>query len=120
MAFLTRKHFQRKALMFMSAMQHIVLIKFPQALTEADTRWIDAHLSLWLERIGGIARIHWGEDVSGRSRGYQWGLTIEFTSPEAESQYHPHPVHQEFAQWVAAAGGEVLAFDFPFDRPPTS
>lgn len=106
--------------MTLSAMQHIVLIKFPQVLTEEDTRWINRHLSQWSERIEGIARIHWGTEVSGRSRGYQWGLTIEFVSAEAEAQYHPHPVHQEFAQWVAAANGEVLAFDFPLETTPSS
>ncbi len=99
--------------MSMSAMQHMVLIKFLHALSDEETAWIDQRLSQWPQNIPGIVWMRWGVDVSGRSRGYQWGLVIEFSSEEAESQYHPHPLHQEFAQWVAGKGAEVLAFDFP-------
>ncbi|MCY0898955.1 MAG: Dabb family protein [Firmicutes bacterium] len=97
----------------MNAMQHVVLIKFPRDLTQEEHQWINQLLARWPGEIGGISRLHWGTDVSGRSRGYQFGIVMEFVSEEAESRYHPHPLHQEFAQWVAREGGEVLAFDFP-------
>ncbi|PSR34422.1 MAG: hypothetical protein C7B46_05770 [Sulfobacillus benefaciens] len=100
----------------MSAMQHIVLIKFAHPLKDEEIQWIDQRLSRWHEGIAGIVSIRWGQDVSGRSRGYQWGLVIEFSSQEAEDRYHPHPLHQEFAQWVAGKEAEVLAFDFPIAR----
>lgn len=97
----------------MSAMQHVVMVKFPRSLTEDETGWIRALLARWPQEIGGIRSQHWGFDVSGRSRGYQWALVMEFESEVAEAHYHPHPLHQEFASWVARQGGEVLAFDFP-------
>lgn len=97
----------------MSRVQHIVLLKFPRDLTDAEVTWINQLLSRWPEEIGGIDSQQWGFDSSGRSRGYQWALVMEFASAEAEAHYHPHPLHQEFAQWVAHVGGEVLAFDFP-------
>lgn len=97
----------------MSAWQHIVLIKFPRHLTAEETAWIDGLLTGWPKEIGGIHWHRWGFDTSGRSRGYQWALVMEFASDEALAHYTPHPRHQEFAQWVAQQGAEVLAFDFP-------
>ncbi len=102
----------------MSRMQHVVLIKFPRELSGDEVHWIDQLLTSWPQAIDGIVSHHWGFDVSGRSRGYQWGLVMEFASEEAEAQYHPHPKHQEFAQWVSRQGGEVLAFDFPLADGP--
>ncbi|MCY0879667.1 MAG: Dabb family protein [Firmicutes bacterium] len=99
----------------MQALQHIVLIKFPRELSRDERAWIDQLISRWPAEIGGITRLHWGQDVSGRSRGYQLALVMEFASEEAARRYHPHPLHQEFAQWVGQQGGEVLAFDFPID-----
>lgn len=100
----------------MAHMQHIVLVKFPRDLTEAERAWINRLLFRWPEEIGGIISQRWGLDVSGRSHGYQWGLVMEFASEEAEAHYHPHALHQEFAQWVGQQGGEVLAFDFPISE----
>lgn len=97
----------------MSRMQHVVLIKFPRELAKGDVEWMDQLLASWPQAIDGIVSHRWGFDVSGRSRGYQWGLVMEFRSEEAEAQYHPHPKHQEFAKWVTRQGGEVLALDFP-------
>ena len=102
----------------MSRMQHVVLIKFPRQLGQDEVAWIDERLKAWPEAIEGIISHRWGFDVSQRSRGYQWGLVVEFASQEAEDRYHPHPKHQEFAQWVTQQGGEVLAFDFPFGDGP--
>lgn len=97
----------------MSRMQHVVLVRFPRDLVPDEVAWIDQLLGRWPSAIEGIMSSHWGFDVSGRSQGYQWGLVMEFASLEAARQYQPHPLHQEFAQWVRQQGGEVLAFDFP-------
>jgi hypothetical protein len=94
-------------------LEHVVLIRFPEELTADELTWIDGLLGSWPETIGGLTSLKWGLDVSGRSRGYQFGIVITFASDEAARRYHPHPRHQEFAQWVAGKGGEVLAFDFP-------
>ncbi len=99
----------------MRQLQHVVLIKFPRDLEQAELDWIDQLLASWPQHIEGIVKHRWGLDVSGRSRGYQFGLVMEFESPDALKRYTPHPQHQEFAQWVASQGGEVLAFDFPID-----
>jgi len=95
------------------AFQHVVLIQFPRPLTTEELAWIDGLMAEWPHSIGGMQSIRWGLDVSGRSRGYQFGLVIAFDSEEAARRYQPHPRHQEFARWVTQQGGEVLAFDFP-------
>jgi hypothetical protein len=95
------------------AFEHVVLIKFPEEITPAERAWMDGLIGSWPEAIGGMESLRWGWDVSGRSRGYQFGIVIAFVSEEAAQHYHPHPRHQEFAKWVAGKGAEVLAFDFP-------
>ena len=97
----------------MPRLQHVVLVNFSRDLTETEVGFIDGVLGRWKASISGIVSYHWGFDVSGRSRGYQWGLVMEFENQEALAAYQPHPLHQEFAQWAARQGGEVLAFDFP-------
>jgi hypothetical protein len=94
-------------------LEHVVLIRFPEPMTDDERAWVDALLATWPAEIGGIASLRWGTDVSGRARGYQFAIVAEFVSAEAERAYQPHPRHQEFARWVAGRGGEVLAFDFP-------
>jgi hypothetical protein len=95
--------------------QHVVLIKFPRALTDAERTWMDDLIGHWPETIGGITSLRWGWDVSGRARGYAFGIVITFVSAAAAAAYQPHPRHQEFARWVAQEGGEVLAWDVPGD-----
>jgi hypothetical protein len=94
-------------------LEHVVLIQFPEDLTEQELSWIDGLLATWPEVIGGMRSLRWGLDVSGRSRGYQFAIVIAFESEEAARAYQPHPRHQEFARWVAGKGAQVLAFDFP-------
>jgi heme-degrading monooxygenase HmoA len=99
----------------MSELQHLVLFRFPGDLSPEDEKEMFAQVSAWPEKIGGFTRLRLGKDVSGRSRGYQYALMVEFEDEEAAKRYHPHPVHQVFAGWVADRGCEVLALDYPLD-----
>lgn len=93
--------------------QHIVLFRFPQALTAADIATMRRQIAAWVGAIPGLTRVRFGEDVSGRSQGHQVGLLTEFDSADALQAYFPHPLHQVFARWVADRGGAVLALDYP-------
>ncbi|MCY0885221.1 MAG: Dabb family protein [Firmicutes bacterium] len=97
----------------MPAMQHVVLIRLPERPGEADQAELARLVDALPASIPGIRRLHWGWDVSGRSRGYQLGLVMEFESAEALAAYLPHPVHQRVVAWLNAHQGEILAFDFP-------
>jgi Stress responsive A/B Barrel Domain len=97
-------------------MQHVVLFKFPQDLTEDDERYMFEHVGSWPEKIGGFTRLRLGADVSGRSRGHQYLLFAEFEDEDRYREYFPHPVHQEFSDWVHARDCEVLALDYPLSE----
>lgn len=99
----------------MGRIQHLVLFRFPQELAPEDEREMFEQVRTWPEAIGGFTRLRLGRDKSGRSRGYSHALLVEFEDAEAESAYHPHPVHQAFGSWVAERGCEVLALDYVLD-----
>ena len=96
-------------------MQHIVLFQFPSELSEDDERQLFATVRSWPEEIGGFTALRFGRDVSGRSRGYQYALFVEFESKAAADNYFPHPVHIAFSDWVHELNCQVLAFDYPLD-----
>lgn len=93
--------------------QHVVLLSFPGGISDIQRDRVQELLAPFSQGIPGLARFHWGWDQSGRSREYQLALVMTFTDADSLAAYHPHPVHQIFAQWVAAEGAQVLAFDFP-------
>ena len=96
-------------------MQHIVLFRFPRALSEPDEREMWEQVRAWPKEIPGFTRLQLGKDVGGRSGGYQYLLLTEFESEEAMRAYFPHPVHQRFSDWVFSRDCEVLRFDYPLD-----
>jgi len=94
--------------------QHIVLFRFPQPLTEDEERWMRDQIRRWPSEIGGLTKLRLGTDVTGaRNRGYQYLLFTEFETNDRLQQYFPHPVHRVFGDWVAEKKCEVLAFDYP-------
>jgi hypothetical protein len=97
-------------------LQHIVLFKFPTELDPSDERDLFARVWQWPEQIGGIDAIRLGASINTeRTRGYQYLLYMEVSDEEALRAYQRHPVHQEFAAWVAEKGGTPLAFDYHLD-----
>lgn len=98
-------------------MQHVVLIRLPEIPDAPGKAELARLIDALPGAIPGIRSLHWGWDVSGRSRGYQLGLVVEFNSPEALAAYLPHPVHQRVVSWLSAHQGEILAFDFPLEGP---
>ena len=99
----------------MTAMQHVVLFKFPRALTAEEERWMFDVVGAWRQEIAGLVRLRLGKDVGGRNGGYDYLLLTEFESREAMEAYFPHPKHQEFAKWVAEMHTDVLRNDYPLD-----
>ena len=95
------------------AVQHILVFRFPRELTEDEERHMYEQVRRWPKEIGGFTRLRLGTDVTkARNRGYQYLLLEEFETEEAMQAYFPHPVHQEFARWVAEQQCETLAFDY--------
>ena len=99
----------------MARMQHVVLFKFPRALTEEEERWAADIVGSWPRDIPGFTRLRFGRDVGGRSGGFDYLLLTEFESEEAMAAYFPHPRHQEFGAWVAQMQAEVVRNDYALD-----
>ncbi|HUY98466.1 MAG TPA: Dabb family protein [Verrucomicrobiae bacterium] len=93
--------------------QHLVLFRFPVRLGAVEVAQMRQQIAAWIGTIDGLRRVRFGADVSGRSLGHELGLMIEFDGAEQLAAYLPHPLHQQFATWVAERGGVVLAFDLP-------
>jgi hypothetical protein len=97
--------------------QHVVLLRFPRELTQDEEAEMQAFVRSWPGEIGGFTRLRLGRDITGaRAQGFQYLLFEEFESTEVMEAYFPHPVHQEFARWVADRNCETLAFDYVLDE----
>jgi heme-degrading monooxygenase HmoA len=95
--------------------QHIVLFQFPKDLSDGEEREMFAKVRRWPDEIGGFTRLRFGRDVSGRSRGYQYALLVEFEDKAAADNYFPHPVHRAFADWVHERGSQEIVSDYALD-----
>ena len=93
--------------------QHLVLFHFPRALSEQEEGEMFGRVRAWPEQIGGFRRLRFGRDASGRSRGYDYALMVEFETAEDMERYTPHPVHRAFADWVHARGSDEVVVDYP-------
>jgi hypothetical protein len=101
----------------MSRFQHVVLFKFPKALTREEEAELLRQVGAWPREIDvEFLTLRFGADVSGRARGYQYSLFSEFETEERMKAYQAHPVHQAFGAWVYARDCEVLAFDYAVDE----
>ncbi|MBA2699282.1 MAG: Dabb family protein [Nocardioidaceae bacterium] len=97
-------------------LQHVVLLKFPQALTAAEDAEMRAMVATWPDAIGSMDELRFGGELSGeRSRGYQYLLFTVFADADALASYVAHPVHREFVAWLDARACERLAFDYHLD-----
>ncbi len=93
--------------------QHLVLFRFPEALSDDDVLAMRRQIAAWVGAVPGLRRVRFGRDVSGRSQGHQVSLLTEFASAGDLAAYFPHPLHQVFARWVADRRAQLLAFDYP-------
>lgn len=65
------------------------------------------------DEIHGIEDLKAGLNFSGRSNGFEVGLTVTLSSKEALEEYGPHPKHQEVVSFLKEIGlEELIAVDF--------
>ncbi|WP_394236429.1 Dabb family protein [Niallia oryzisoli] len=93
--------------------EHIVLIRFKNELSNAQLdELIQKTLSL-KDYIPGIIDIQQGRNFSTRSKGYEIALTARFTDRAALENYLPHPKHQEILASLKELGLEdTIVVDF--------
>jgi hypothetical protein len=94
---------------------HVVLMQFPEGLSDEDERSLFQQIHTWPETIGLFDRLRIGKNTSELHRGYGYSLFIEFADQEAYDRYRPHPAHRTFADWCYERDCQFLVVDFPMD-----
>jgi Stress responsive A/B Barrel Domain len=97
-------------------LQHIVLFKFPQSLTDEElSEWTDIART-WPNEIDGVKAIRLGSSMSDvMTEGYQYLLYVELDDADALNGYMQHPAHGKFGAWAAGRGSGFLVFDYNLD-----
>ena len=91
---------------------HLVWFKLKEGISDEEKAQLKAALEGMIPEIPEILELACGEDFSGRSRGYEWGLAVRFASREAGQIYDKHPKHQAFIQSCKHLWTDVQALDF--------
>ena len=93
--------------------QHVVLFRFLTPLSAAEKEAISYKVKTWAGTVPGLTRLRFGQDVTGRSRGYDYLLLTEFADDHAHAAYYAHELHVAFSEWVFGRGCEVIRVDYP-------
>jgi len=98
----------------MPEVQHVVLIKFKQDITEDQIVDVYAQLEELKEWIPGILSFAGGPYSSpeGLNQGYTHGFSMIFESIGARDDYLPHPKHEQVKAAILPLIDSVIAFDF--------
>ncbi|WP_338448749.1 Dabb family protein [Niallia oryzisoli] len=93
--------------------EHIVLIKFKNELTDAQLDDLIQKTLNLKDYIPGIIDIQQGRNFSNRSKGYEIALTARLTDRAALENYLPHPKHQELLSHLKELELEdIIVVDF--------
>jgi hypothetical protein len=92
--------------------EHLVWFKLKDGVTDEQKNAMLQTLRALKNQIDGIEHLACGEDFSGRSKGFQIGLIVRFSSREALELYGPHPAHKAFGDNFRELWDEVMALDF--------
>lgn len=98
-------------------LQHVVLFKFPQPLSDADALAMREHVAALVEDIASIRTLQFGPNVAGdRALGYQYLQFAEFDDRAILESYRSHPTHLRFVSWLGDHACELLVFDYLRDE----
>ncbi|RYG70118.1 Dabb family protein [bacterium] len=91
---------------------HLVWFKLKEDISPEEKAELKANLEAMKPHIPQIVSMATGEDFSGRSRGFEWGLSVQFNTREDGQIYDKHPEHQAFIAKSKHLWTEVQALDF--------
>jgi len=91
---------------------HLVWFKLSNPSSSEDKATLSQELNTLPAHIPQIVELSCGEDFSGRSRGFEWGLFVKFQTREDGQIYDKHPAHQAFIARCKHLWSEVQALDF--------
>ena len=98
----------------MSAVQHMVLLKFKTGVPQKTIDTIFSELEELQDLIPGITYFAGGPYSSheNRNEGYTHGFLMTFDSVAARDTYLPHPEHVRVKDTIIPNIDGVIAFDF--------
>ena len=91
---------------------HLVWFKLRDDITSDDKEFLHSQMQGMIPDIPEIVELTCGEDFSGRSRGFGWGLYVKFNTREDGQTYDQHPHHRAFIERCKHLWTEVQALDF--------
>ncbi len=91
---------------------HLVWFKLKDGISGEEKAELKANFEEMVPQIPQILDMACGEDFSGRSRGFDWGLWVKFASREDGQIYDKHPAHQAFIAKSKHLWSDVVALDF--------
>ena len=91
---------------------HMVWFQLREGVTPEDKEFLRVQMTGLISQIPQIVELSCGEDFSGRSRGFGWGLYVRFASKEDGQTYDKHPEHQAFIARCKHLWSDVQALDF--------
>lgn len=91
---------------------HLVWFKLKEDLSNEERAQLKTNLLEMAPRIPQIVALACGEDFSGRARGFEFGLAVQFATREDGQTYDKHPAHQEFIAKSRHFWTDVQALDF--------
>ena len=118
--FATRQIAEKKYWVLMpSYVEHLVLLKTKRAPSPEELARIQS-----LAKLPGVVFVAAGKNYTARGQGFNFGISVRFTSPEAEVAYQTHPEHVAVRDEVikplldSNQAGPILAMDFEHTQPP--
>jgi hypothetical protein len=102
-----------------SYVEHLVLLKTKRAPSPEELARIQS-----LAKLPGVVFVAAGKNYTARGQGFNFGISVRFTSPEAEVAYQTHPEHVAVRDEVikplldSNQAGPILAMDFEHTQPP--
>ena len=95
--------------------EHIVLLKLKEGVTEAQTQALADGLDKLKQVVPGMLKVSAGYNNSpeGKDAGFAYGFIVKFSDAAARDGYVPHPEHQELAKTlVRPIVDDVIVFDY--------
>ncbi len=95
---------------------HLVWFKLRDDVSSQDKEYLKSQMEGMIADIPEIVELTCGEDFSGRSRGFEWGLFVKFNTREDGQIYDQHPKHRAFIERCKHLWTDVQALDFEAER----
>lgn len=93
-------------------LNHIVMLKFKQTVTEESIKEIEAMLEDLPNKIVEIHSYEFGSDILHTERSYDFALVSLFANMESMQRYQVHPEHQKLLKKLAPLCDHICTVDF--------